>query len=128
MTDPGKNQDISVSPSKSTAFLVLFLSVALNTAGQLLFKGARLAHPDASLVALLFQIETWAGLVTYGLSAVSWLWVLSRIQLSYAYPVLSLSFPLVVGLSAIFFSETISPLHWAGVVLILIGVSLLART
>ena len=49
-------------------------------------------------------------------------------KLSLAYPILSLTFPIVLGLSAVFFAETITPLRWAGVGVIVVGVSLLART
>lgn len=114
--------------AKRTALLVLLLSVALNAAGQTFFKAARLAEPDASLLQLFFQIETWAGLFLYGLSAISWLWILSRTQLSFAYPILALSFPIVVGLSAALFGETITLMRGAGIGLIIVGVSLLART
>jgi multidrug transporter EmrE-like cation transporter len=96
--------------------------------GQILFKSARLAQPDASLFQLFFLIQTWAGLILYGLSAVSWLWVLSRFQLSYAYPLLALSFPIVVAFSVILFTESVSLLRWLGVIVIFIGVSLLSRT
>jgi drug/metabolite transporter (DMT)-like permease len=110
------------------AFGGVLLSVGLNAAGQLLFKAARVADPDASLIALFLRFETWLGLVLYALSAICWLWVLSRVQLSLAYPILSLTFPIVVGLSAVFFSETISAIQWTGVGIIVVGVSLLART
>jgi drug/metabolite transporter (DMT)-like permease len=107
---------------------VLFSSVVLNALGQLLFKAARLAAPEASLFGILFQVETWAALIIYGLSAVSWLWVLSRAQLSFAYPVLALSFPLVVGFSSLIYGEPVTFLHWLGVGVICAGVALLART
>ena len=106
----------------------ILLSVALNAAGQICFKAARMAQPDASVLALFLHPETWGGLLIYGLSAVCWLWVLARVQLSLAYPILSLTFPIVLGLSAVFFAETITPLRWAGVGVIVVGVSLLART
>lgn len=114
--------------SPSAALAAILLSVALNAAGQLLFKAARYSQPDASLVALFFQPSTWAGLLLYGLSAVCWLWVLSRAPLSYAYPILSLTFPLVVGLSIVLFLESVTPLHWLGIGVIMVGVALLART
>jgi drug/metabolite transporter (DMT)-like permease len=106
----------------------VLLSVALNAVGQLLFKAARMAQPDTSVVKLFLHPETWAGLCIYGFSAVSWLWVLARAPLSLAYPILSLTFPIVLGLSALCFAEAITPLRWAGVGVIVIGVSLLART
>jgi len=106
----------------------MLLSVVLNAAGQLLFKAARMAQPDASVLHLFLHPETWYGLLIYGLSAVCWLWVLARAQLSLAYPILSLTFPIVLSLSAFLFAEVISPMRWAGVGIIVIGVSLLART
>lgn len=113
---------------RRTILAGVFLSVALNATGQILFKAARFAQPDASLLSLFLRIETWGGLFTYGLSAVCWLWVLSRASLSFVYPILSLSFPIVVCLSAVLFSEPILPMRWAGVGVIVAGVSLLGRT
>jgi multidrug transporter EmrE-like cation transporter len=106
----------------------VILSALLNATGQIFFKAARSAHSDASLFSLSAQPEIWGGLAVYGLSSVCWLWVLARAPLSFAYPILSLTFPIVVGVSAIFFSELILPLRWMGVGLIMLGVSFLART
>jgi len=106
----------------------VLLCVALNAIGQILFKVARVAQPSTSALSLFFHVETWAAFMVYGLSAVCWLWVLSRAQLSVAYPLLSLTFPIVVGLSALLFSESISAMRWAGVGVIVLGVSLLSRT
>lgn len=123
-----KSLRTGVLDSQRAALGGVLLSVALNAAGQILFKAARVAEPDASLISLFLKPETWVGLVLYGLSAVSWLWVLSRAQLSFAYPILSLTYPIVVGLSAVVFGEAVSAVRWAGVGVIVVGVSLLART
>ncbi len=82
----------------------------------------------ARLMKFVLNPGVWAGLILYGISAICWLWVLSRVQLSYAYPVLALSFPLVVGGSYLFFGEGVSLMRWGGVGVIMLGVSLLART
>ena len=118
----------TVSIYKQRALPVIFLSVALNAVTQILLKSAHLAHPDSSFLTLFLRVETWAGLIVYGLSAICWLWVLSRVPLSFAYPILSLTFPIVVGLSALFFLESITLTRWIGIAVIVIGVSLLART
>lgn len=118
---------LSQNPRRSILAGVLF-SVALNAVGQLMFKAARTAQPDASVLRLFLHLETWIGLCIYGLSAVCWLWVLARTPLSLAYPILSLTFPIVLMLSVLLFAEAISPLRWAGVGVIVVGVSLLART
>ena len=119
---------MSTAKSNTKAMGVLFLSVFLNATGQVMFKAARTAFPDASLIEIFYHYQTWVGFIFYGLSAVCWLWVLSRAQLSFAYPVLALSFPIVVALSALLFGETITALRWMGVVIIVLGVSLLAKT
>lgn len=111
-----------------TALLAVLLSVAFNATGQVFFKLARVDQPDAAILSLFFRPQIWIGLILYGLSSVVWLWVLSRAQLSYAYPILALSFPLVVGLSALIFGESISLVRWVGVGFIVLGVSLMART
>jgi multidrug transporter EmrE-like cation transporter len=113
---------------KHAALLVLLFSIVFNAAGQVFWKSARLVQPDASLLELFLHYQTWVGFALYGLSALCWLWVLSRAQLSYAYPILALSYPIVVGLSALLFTEAVSILRWIGVAIIVIGVSLLART
>jgi drug/metabolite transporter (DMT)-like permease len=114
--------------SKNAVLIILLMSVLLNAAGQVFFKAARAGYPDASLVELFLHFETWLGFILYGFSAICWLWVLARAQLSFAYPVLALSYPIVVALSALFFGETVTTLRWAGVVFIVFGVSLLAKT
>lgn len=113
---------------RNIALFMLLLTVIFNAIGQILFKTARFEHPDTSLMSMFLYRETWLGFILYGLSAVCWLWVLSRTQLSFAYPVLALSFPIVVALSAVFFDEYITFFRWLGVAVIVLGVSLLAKT
>lgn len=121
-------QDSAKLITQRVALYGVFLSIGFNAAGQLLFKAARVAAPDASLFSLFLRPEIWAGIIVYAASAVCWLWVLSRAHLSFAYPILSLTFPIVVALSSLLFSEPISPVRWVGVGAIVFGVSLLART
>lgn len=106
----------------------VIFSALLNATGQIFFKAARAAYSEASLLSLFTHVETWIGLAVYGVSAACWLWVLSRAPLSFAYPILSVTFPIVVCASAFLFSELILPLRWLGVGMIMVGVSLLART
>ena len=119
---------LSVTNTQQVALYGVFISVALNATGQVLFKAARTSQQGASFFELFLHPETWLGFVLYGLSSVIWLWVLSRTHLSAAYPILALAFPIVVGLSAVLFGESISMLRWCGVGLILVGVSLLAKS
>ena len=55
-----------------------------------------------------------------------WIVCLSRLSLSYAYPIASTSVLLVAGFSIVILGETITPRMWAGTALIVIGVVLLS--
>jgi drug/metabolite transporter (DMT)-like permease len=128
--EPTRHQRFSVSPF-NTRFLAIagvLISVSLNATGQLLFKTARVEHAGMPFYSLFLQPETLAGFLFYGLSSVIWLWVLSRVQISYAYPILALAFPIVVIFSVILFGESVSLARWVGISIIVVGVFLLARS
>jgi len=62
------------------------------------------------------------GFILYGVSSLLWLMVLSKRDLSYAYPMIAAGYVLVVFLSWVFFKEEIPLLRIAGLVLICAGV------
>ena len=113
-------------------------SIVLSAIGQLGMKAGmqnlKLARAGGEIVwslasspplrdALLF---TTAGLVAYGLSLLAWLAVLVRYRLSYAYPLLALSYVLVyVGATQWpELAEAATPQRTIGTLLILAGVGL----
>ena len=57
-----------------------------------------------------------------GLAAVTWFLALKRLELSYAYPFMSLSFVGVLLLSGVFFGEAVTLWKTIGVALIVAGV------
>jgi multidrug transporter EmrE-like cation transporter len=58
--------------------------------------------------------------------ALTWILILNKYELSWAYPFMSLTFPLVVFASAVLFQEQLSWLKVIGVSLIVVGVALQA--
>ena len=70
----------------------------------------------------------WGGLVLFGLSAVVWLFALSRVELSFAYPFAALGYVIIVLASLTVLHESVPPLRWAGVAFIIAGIILVART
>ncbi|MFP5310284.1 MAG: EamA family transporter [Actinomycetes bacterium] len=113
---------------------ILLLSIALATAGQLLLKagmtdaGAAVELSPGALVQLVGTILTTpkllAGLAAFGSSALFWLVTLSRVPLSTAYPIVSLSYVLILGFSTLVLGERPSLTVWGGAVLIMTGVSM----
>ncbi|MBW3620968.1 MAG: EamA family transporter [Actinobacteria bacterium] len=113
--------------------LLLLTSIALATAGQLLLKagmnevGGELGLADLGHL-LRTGATTWqvlAGLAAFGTSAVFWLLTLSRVPLSTAYPIVSLSYLLILGFSVLVLDERPSATVWVGAGLIMSGISLI---
>ena len=68
------------------------------------------------------------GICCYVLSLAIWLMVLSRVDVSYAYPLLSIGY-IVAALAGYFwFGEVINFTRWAGIIIICIGVWLITRS
>ena len=68
------------------------------------------------------------GLGCYGVSVVVWLMVLSRVDVSYAYPMLSVGYIVAALAGKVFFGEPVDLIRWAGIVTICFGVWLITRT
>lgn len=116
---------------------VILATVTLSACAQLALKlgvGAVSSASRASaggmtaLGAVVTSPMVWLGLAIYGISVVAWLWVLSKTDLSVAYPFVGLSFLVTLTFGAVFLHETVTPLRLTGTVLIAIGCVLVARS
>lgn len=110
-------------------WFIAFLSVSLSAVGQLFMKigmtapaGASLSSPP-SFSASILNPYVIAGFAAYGVGAILWLKVLSRMELSVAYPLVSIGFVLVVLLSWVVLKEQVSIARIFGVALIMTGVT-----
>lgn len=91
-------------------------------------QGGTLAIGGDALKALLTSPLVLGGLVLFALSAVVWLFALSRASLSFAYPFAALGYVLIVAFSILVLHETVPPLRWLGVACIVVGIVLVAQT
>ncbi len=64
----------------------------------------------------------YLALALYGVSTVLWIWILSRISLSRAYPWVGVVIVPLIG--RYYFGEQLHPLFWVGVVLVFTGILL----
>lgn len=127
----------SLQPSFWTNFALILLGVLLNAGGQLALKqGARILGPialapaeiwGAGLAAALNPF-IWLGLVCYVLSVGIWIVALSRVDVSLAYPMLSIGYIVAAVAAAIFFGEDLNPTRIAGIAVIIVGVVLISRS
>jgi multidrug transporter EmrE-like cation transporter len=90
-------------------------------------NGGELALNADSLKQIATNVWVWAGLVIFGVSAILWLFALSKANLSYAYPFAALGYVIIVTASILFLGEHMRPLGWAGVVFIVAGIMLIAQ-
>jgi drug/metabolite transporter (DMT)-like permease len=116
---------------KAVALGLAVFCVLLSSAAQLAMKRGMNAPPGADLGATyghaLGSPLVWLGLVLYAGSAALWLWVLARLDVSLAYPLVSLGFVITFALGVWWLGEPFSWLRVAGCTLIVLGVGLLAR-
>ena len=90
--------------------------------------GGALQLNSASFKSLFSSSLVWAGLLLFGVSAIVWLFALSRASLSFAYPFAALGYVVIVLFSIFVLHEHVPPLRWAGVALIVTGIVLVAQT
>ncbi len=119
-------------------YLPLILAgVLLNALAQLTLKqGMRSIGQFSFSMDSLFRMTTTIGLNPYVLvglscyvvSVVIWLLVLSRVEVSYAYPLLSVGYVVTALAGWLLFDESMSLLRWSGIGVICFGVWLITRT
>ncbi len=120
-----------------STFAFILTGVLLNAAAQLLLKagvnavGAITLDRGTLLLTALRVLTQWpvlAGLTLYVVSVGVWIVGLSRVDVSIAYPMLSLGYVVNALAAWWLFGEMIGPLRVAGILLILAGVFLIARS
>ena len=122
---------------KAPQFALILAGVLLNATAQLLLKagagtlaGVELRASNALLIAtrMLNSMPIIAGLACYVLSVVVWILALARVEVSVAYPMLSIGYVVNAVAAWWLFGESLSGARLAGIGVILVGVWLVART
>ena len=72
------------------------------------------------------QPNVWLGVFFEALFFLSLLILMSKADISFLWPLTGLSFVMATFAALIFLGETVSPLRWAGVVLIMLGAALIS--
>jgi multidrug transporter EmrE-like cation transporter len=121
----------------STAFGYLISGVMLNAMAQLALKAAtnRLGTVSLALDTLLAtglrlagQPFIWLGLGCYAISVAVWIAALSRVEVSLAYPFLSLGYVVNALAAWYLFAENLNAQRILAMGVIIVGVWLLARS
>ena len=104
------------------AFGQVSWKLGMNQAGQLA------ALNFTTLSTVLLNPYVLLGFVMYALSTVFWLIALSKKELSFVYPFISLTYVLVLMLSSLVLKEDIGLNKIAGTLAIIIGLIIISRS
>lgn len=112
------------------AYALLLLAIVFLTVSQILQKTVAMRADDSAgyLSAVARQPLFWGALTTLGIGMLLWLLVLSQVEVSTAFPFLSLTFVLTTLFARWKFNETVSIRRWLGVCSICAGVALIGVT
>jgi multidrug transporter EmrE-like cation transporter len=119
------------------SFALILTGVLLNAAAQLALKAsvrgigpielsAAASVPAAARLA--GEPALWIGLFCYGVSVIVWILALSRVDVSIAYPMLSIGYVVNAIAAWALFGESLTPMRLLGIGVIILGVYILARS
>lgn len=102
----------------------LLLKYGMMQLGPLSFAGV---NPVLKILQIVFNPFVFLGLCTFVVSMASHLFVLSKVELSYAYPFLSLAYVAVAIFAYVLFKEDLNAYRIGGIALICVGTVFIAQ-
>jgi drug/metabolite transporter (DMT)-like permease len=114
----------------------ILFTVMTNAAAQLMLKQGMMSLGDISfagtnpllkILQIVFSPWVFFGLCTFVISMASHLYVLSKVELSFAYPFLSLAYVAVAVFAYFVFREDLNGFRIAGIAAICVGTILIAQ-
>ncbi|MCD8182038.1 MAG: SMR family transporter [Bacteroides sp.] len=115
--------------------LLILISVLLNCAAQLCIRKGMLLVGEVGMSGLvhniggmLMNLWLWAAMFCYAVSILMWMAVLSKVEVSFAYPFLSIGYVVAAVVGYYFFGESLTLTRIMGILVICIGVYLISRS
>ena len=114
----------------------IFGTIILTVYSQLIMRWqvTEAGVPPSDMVAKLVYIvnlllNPWvlSGILATFLAGVSWMLTMTKFEISYAYPFVSLNYLLVLAAGFMLFNETISTAKILGSVLVILGIVVIAK-
>jgi multidrug transporter EmrE-like cation transporter len=122
---------------KLVEFCIILSGVLLNAIAQTLIKAGanKLGHFAFTLdniptigLKVATNLPILGGLTCYVFSVVLWIMALSRVEVSIAYPMLSIGYLVTAVIGWAIFNEAVTPMRLAGIAVIIVGVAIVARS
>lgn len=118
-------------------FLYIFGTIIFTVYGQLILKWRMVKYgplPEALIDKLYFLLRLFldlyiiSGFVSAFIASVLWMGAMTKFEISYAYPFMSLSFVLVFFISIFLFNESVSLMKIIGLLVIILGVIITSKS
>jgi drug/metabolite transporter (DMT)-like permease len=114
----------------------IIMAVTMSAIGQVLIKKGInvLGNIDFSSGLITSYMKIFLlpyvilGSLVYVISLFIWVYALSKVALSFAYPFLALSYVMIIVASRVFLGETVPFLRVLGILVICIGILLVAKS
>ena len=122
-------------PPHAISLALILFTVLTNAAAQIMLKRGMMSVGSLNLAenglvstvfSILFQPFVFLGLCTFVVSMASHLVALSRVELSFAYPFLSLAYVIVAAYAYFIFGEDVGTLRIMGIATICLGTVLIS--
>ena len=104
------------------------ICLKVGVSGSSLQAELGVGNTQAFLLRALISPWVIAGLALYAISTVLWLLVLGRVDVSYAYPFVSLGFAFTALYGYLVLNEPMGAFRVAGIALIITGVALVSKS
>ena len=114
-------------------YLVAFISIALGAIAQYFFKVgvtgvSQKANGTGEIIKMgIMNFHLWSGLACYGVSLLMWFYVLSHMELSRAFPLVSIAYVFTLLMGYFFLHEPLSIYKIIGISLIIAGVIFITK-
>lgn len=118
--------------------LIFLVGILMGSFGGILMKlGANsIGHVEiksmVQLLEYLFKLFTnlrsLAGIFLYFMSALTWSYLLTKLDISFVQPILALTYVITPVLGIFILREHIPAMRWLGIFIIIAGVFIVART
>lgn len=115
--------------------LLILISVLLNCAAQICIRKGMLIVGEVnmtgilgSLGAMITNVWLWTAMICYAVSILMWMAVLSKVEVSFAYPFLSIGYVVAALVGYCCFGESLTLTRIMGIIVICLGVFLISRS
>jgi multidrug transporter EmrE-like cation transporter len=113
-------------------WIVLITAIILNALANVLIKAGMIGSKEEGLINMLknrwLSLPIISGILCFALALIAYSYVLSKMNLSVAYPIMtSAGFILIGFISWLFFKETITFVQLIGFGFLIIGIWLVAK-